>query len=361
MAAAGPRLYALAVLVNSTCVAVQGSCGEDPLGVELLQRQVVMKSANLVMDSVVRPAGKDSYGTSGCQCITSLIGALGQVNVTLSSRTLLYPADVGSRCETWDEGLHPDCKEGSLPDWCTQAWCYVDPTSCDGGSVPPETSAYQPEASFLGMPLYYSYATCRGSDSFTATEHKGACVNQKSESDCTAQPKCAWAGSPGKCLGKNLVQRTEIDASVMGHETCRCIGVANSSGLLVMDFSYGNKRVAGIYPSDVGSYCNTWDLHSNPQCISTGGLEPSFPCSNRWCLVDPCTCGLVSHWDGNPIGATYHGMLLHFSYATCGDQEDQYDNIDDCIHHKTESGCSALSKCAWTGGICLDKDLAAAC
>jgi len=329
----------------------------------LLQRQLDVAPTKLAMDSIVREGGGGSYGASGCPCVT-IGGDLGNLNVTIGSSTLLYPADLGGSCETWDEGLHPDCKGSSPPDWCTQAWCYVDPTSCDGLSVPPKTSSYQQKATFRGMTLYYSYATCGASDSFTATEHTSACVNQVTEGDCTAQPKCAWTGSPGKCLGKELVQKIELDASIVGNEACRCIGVANSSGSVVATYPQGHLSIGAIYPSDVGSHCATWDLHSGPDCVATGGPQPDY-CSQQWCYVDPCSCGLDSPPTTSLMlpGATYHGKTLYFSYATCGGEDSftSSSHATACVNQDSESHCSALSKCAWTGEKCLGKELVTAC
>merc|ERR1719181_1574049 len=116
----------------------------------------------------------------------------------------MYPSGVGSSCDAWDYNSHPDCAitGGVKPDWCSQKWCYVDPCSCDLNS-PPVTSAMLVGASYQGKPMYYSYATCGGTDTYTASEYGTACVNQMSKESCTVQDKCAWTGD--KCLGAELV------------------------------------------------------------------------------------------------------------------------------------------------------------
>jgi len=165
-------------------------------------------------------------------------------------------------------------------------------------------------------------------------------------------------------LGKELVQQTELDASVVGNEACRCIGVANSSGSVVATYPQGNMSIGVVYPSDVGSHCNTWDLHSGPDCVATGGPQPDF-CSQKWCYVDPCSCGLDSPPTTSLMlsGATYHGKTLYYSYATCGGEDSftSSSHATACVNQESESNCSALSKCAWTGEKCLGKELATAC
>ncbi|CAE7552577.1 mask [Symbiodinium natans] len=55
-----------------------------------------------------------------------------------------------------------------------------------------------------GKPVYFSYATCGASDSFTATSNE-TCAFQKSVSNCTLLfEKCAWNGTA--CLGKEILQ-----------------------------------------------------------------------------------------------------------------------------------------------------------
>jgi len=76
-------------------------------------------------------------------------------------------------------------------------------------TTPPKTSSYLPDANFQGKPVYYSYQTCGGVDSFTA-DVKDACVNQKSSGECSKLKKCAWNGD--ECLGKELVSVCEADA-----------------------------------------------------------------------------------------------------------------------------------------------------
>merc|ERR1719453_1980744 len=48
-----------------------------------------------------------------------------------------YPLDYGEgECKTWDEFLPPSCKglpaNQAPPEWCQDAWCWVDKIKCVG-------------------------------------------------------------------------------------------------------------------------------------------------------------------------------------------------------------------------------------
>jgi len=147
------------------------------------------------------------WGAESCRCVG--VGPQeGSTKVTIDGKLKKFPADTGAMCKKWEENRHPSCKGDKPPAWCSQAWCYVDPCSCKM-TTPPKTSSYLPDANFQGKPVYYSYQTCGGVDSFTA-DVKDACVNQKSSGECSKLKKCAWNGD--ECLGKELVSVCEADA-----------------------------------------------------------------------------------------------------------------------------------------------------
>mmetsp|Transcript_304 Transcript_304/g.642 ORF Transcript_304/g.642 Transcript_304/m.642 type:complete len:332 (+) Transcript_304:49-1044(+) len=141
------------------------------------------------------------WGKEKCRCV-GYDGTPGTVNVTIDKKELKYPADTGATCESWDAKRHPDCVGDKPADWCKQEWCYVDPCECEL-DVPPKTSSYLPSGMVNGKPVYFSYATCGTSDSFSAT-NKESCVFQKSQDNCTKLEKCAWDGKA--CLGKDIVK-----------------------------------------------------------------------------------------------------------------------------------------------------------
>jgi hypothetical protein len=142
------------------------------------------------------------WGQEDCRCV-GISPQPGTTKVSIDGKKHDFPSETGATCYTWDKDNHPDCSGASPPSWCKQAWCYVDPCKCKA-TTPPKTSSYLPESNYQGKPIYYSYQTCGGTDSYTATEHKEACVNQKTNKDCGRNSKCAWDGK--QCLGKELVE-----------------------------------------------------------------------------------------------------------------------------------------------------------
>jgi len=142
------------------------------------------------------------WGDMECQCI-GVAGRLGNVAVKISEKeTVSYPIDAGATCKAWDMKTHPDCLGDDPADWCNQVWCYVDPCSC-AIAVSPKVSNYMKNATYSGRPVYYSYHTCGGNDTYTESQDD-ACVNQESEKECGKQSSCAWDGQ--QCLGKELVK-----------------------------------------------------------------------------------------------------------------------------------------------------------
>jgi hypothetical protein len=166
-----------------------------------------------------------SWGADSCRCI-GFYPQDGTTKVHIDGKLEVFPADTGAVCKKWEEKHHPKCKGDSPPSWCSQAWCYVDPCSCKL-ATPPKLSSYLPTSSYQGKPVYYSYATCGGSDSYTG-DVKDACVNQRSSGDCAKHQKCAWTGK--ECLGKELVNACSATGShgndaVAKNEPDRPIGV----------------------------------------------------------------------------------------------------------------------------------------
>lgn len=117
------------------------------------------------------------FGDEKCKCI-GIDGQEGLTKMEYNGTHFELPADVGASCSEWEAGVHPECKADKVPDWCHQPWCYVDPCSC-GISTPSKHSAYLPHASFRDRPVHYSYATCKGTDSWsTEAMKKQAAANE---------------------------------------------------------------------------------------------------------------------------------------------------------------------------------------
>jgi len=260
------------------------------------------------------------FGDTLCPCI-GFDNIQGETTVVFEEdgqqTAVAYPADLGARCEAWDNGRHADCKEGATPgfgeSWCAQTWCYVDPCNC---KIPvlPKMSTYSPDALYRGKPIFFSYATCGGEDMWT----KGV-------------PE---VGTPG----------------------CRCIGFDNVPGTTEMRIE--GKDVA--YPAEVGGSCQAWDKGTHPACKSD---KPPKWCHESWCYVDPCSCELEG--DVPPKvsmylpKATFTGKGLYYSYETCEGKDFFTKSVHKqaCVNQLEASDCDALPRCAWTGNKCLGAEL----
>lgn len=97
-------------------------------------------------------------GASNCRC-------KGPRDVDLSvqenGEASDYPnQDIGTYCKTWDlDYPGDDCVGDDKPAWCSNPWCWVDPTECDLDN-----------ADSSGWPLHYSYATCGAEDLWSGSE-----------------------------------------------------------------------------------------------------------------------------------------------------------------------------------------------
>jgi len=162
-------------------------------------QQDIAKTCAVKVDS-------SKWGAETCQCI-GISPQPGTTKVNIKDKMVAFPADAGAVCNAWENNNHPECDSDDAPDWCTQEWCYVDPCSCKL-PAPPKTSSYLPGSTYQGKPIYFSYATCGGKDSWTSGI-KNSCVNQKTHGACEKLDKCAWTGK--ECLGKELVNVCGLD------------------------------------------------------------------------------------------------------------------------------------------------------
>jgi len=131
------------------------------------------------------------WGEDTCRCI-GLEPQSGTTKVAIKGKMEKFPADTGANCQKWEEDRHPDCKGKSPPDWCSEAWCYVDPCSCKL-ATPPKTSSYLPDANYQGKPIYFSYATCGGEDKGWTTESKTGGKELESVCKAKAAESAAWS------------------------------------------------------------------------------------------------------------------------------------------------------------------------
>lgn len=109
-------------------------------------------------------------GMQGCRCI-GIDGMPGSVPVMIDGTDVDYPAEMGGQCKAWDEVNHPKCKGNDKADWCMKKWCYVDPCSCHA-AAPPKTATFFADATFQGRKVFWSYATCGETDTYSTKEHQ---------------------------------------------------------------------------------------------------------------------------------------------------------------------------------------------
>lgn len=229
------------------------------------------------------------YGADTCPCI-AIDGLTGNVSVSYEGASFDYPADVGARCNAWDEASDPACTGDTAPSYCGHQWCYVDPCNCQGLEVPPKPSAYFADAMFQGKPVHYSYVTCGGTDEWSPDTAQGA-------------------DNEGLC-------DEEADPATYGDSKCQCIGVDGRNGTALV--SYGNTTMD--FPINLGSRCDAWEKEADPACKDE---DPPAYCEMAWCYVDPCACNLSvpSKASSYLPDATHAGKPVHFSYVTCGAED----------------------------------------
>lgn len=138
------------------------------------------------------------YGSASCRCIgvDDREKPPRQTTLTIGGELMNYDAGTGSRCGAWDLNHHSACQDGatnaSIPGWCHQPWCYVDPCSCDL----PAAKSIMYGATYRGAHVMYSYLTC-GASADVATRSgftdDNLCAERKSNESCTEVPKDANA------------------------------------------------------------------------------------------------------------------------------------------------------------------------
>jgi len=332
---------------------------------------VIHRSSPQFLFSTPDASTPGKYGKDKCKCVGidnqkgsfSMVDYMTPVSKSTPKENISYPIEVGASCGAWEDFKGSKlriCSGDDQPEWCFQKWCYVDPCSCDL-EIPPKPTGSG--ITFQGAPAYWSYDTCGGKNSYSAGQKK-ACVNQKEEKDCAELSKCAWDGS--KCLGKELVGACKavgkLDEAVHGQDDCRCIGHASKHGIAKMSI---NDTHVVDYSANVGGKCGAWEQEAHPAC-KVEGKKPGW-CSKKWCWVDPCKCKTSV-----PPKATmqanshlkFQGIIAHWSYATCG-SEDQWSADSEnkyCHTQKDSTSCLDLKHCAWTTDKkCLEKEVAEFC
>eukprot|EP00933_Yihiella_yeosuensis_P023714 TRINITY_DN1845_c1_g1_i1.p1 TRINITY_DN1845_c1_g1~~TRINITY_DN1845_c1_g1_i1.p1 ORF type:complete len:390 (-),score=93.03 TRINITY_DN1845_c1_g1_i1:175-1344(-) len=283
-----------------------------------------------------------NYGDPKCPCV-GLSGLEGVTQGKIAENvTVAFPADLGARCDAWDNGVNPiSCLKGQDPGkdngWCEQPWCYVDPCNCEidePATKSPEDGGYLPGASYQGNGLWYSYRTCGGIDYWMPPEKK---KKQQEE--------------PKTCAEKK-------DEDTWGDVKCQCVGLAGQNGTTNMTISPGLEIA---YPAETGASCDQWDLKRHPDCK---GKDPPSWCEQSWCYVDPCNCriSVAPKTSAYLEEAFVNGRPVYYSYATCGGTDEfAATNEKACVNLKSKKFCHKNKKCAWNGEECLGKELVTTC
>eukprot|EP00929_Paragymnodinium_shiwhaense_P083004 TRINITY_DN44044_c0_g1_i1.p1 TRINITY_DN44044_c0_g1~~TRINITY_DN44044_c0_g1_i1.p1 ORF type:complete len:1348 (-),score=494.20 TRINITY_DN44044_c0_g1_i1:138-4181(-) len=119
-------------------------------------------------------------GDAKCPCVPVDLKQFevpGGIKVAVGGTAVVYPAGLGAQCRAWDDGRYPESCTSSGAPWCAEKWCYVDPCKC-ALEVLPKASTYLLDARYDGKPLYYSYATCGGQDTFSSAPTPKEQLNQ---------------------------------------------------------------------------------------------------------------------------------------------------------------------------------------
>eukprot|EP00438_Fugacium_kawagutii_P024900 Skav236048 [mRNA] locus=scaffold2566:11128:19466:+ [translate_table: standard] len=137
------------------------------------------------------------YGSGACPCI-GFDNLEGEAVTLIDGKMVKYPADLGSSCDAWDAGVHPDCTKAG-GEWCKQPWCYVDPRQCKL-DVLPTMSTYMPTARcYKHMPLFYSYSTFSDLLGFFLRAGR-----EQGSKDLDNHPQCSVNGSKPEWCNRKL-------------------------------------------------------------------------------------------------------------------------------------------------------------
>jgi hypothetical protein len=342
---------------------------------------------------VVMPA-TSKWGNPLCPCI-GLDGVKGTINFGKTAegeaKTEIVwdseqPADYGAHCHNWPRPNH----ESQEP------WCFVDAYNCRHSLLKsiPKRSLMFPQAKFQGKKIFYSYATCGGTDDFTEGKgNEGACTNAKTAEECGSdkfKDNCdvveeTFHESKIVCAAKELAQK---DASFFqpdhglagGVARCRCIGFSKGQNFRTMIAKTGATDTEFTVTGETGSSCDAWDDKQHPFCTdptkAPDQVKPDW-CGAKWCYVDPCDCKGLPR---GPFvttyfreGGNYQGKSLYYSYFTCGQNEvNSYTSTKytprACNVQTNEADCTSdktLNRCIWipkphdaSQGNCFGKEIA---
>jgi len=201
----------------------------------------------------------------------------------------------GAYCAAWDNiagtPWHDSCHMGDMCsmdyNWCSNAWCYVDP-KCD---------SFVPTSVFADVPgapesLGYSYTACGSHDCYDGT------------TGCPHDPNGQFGCDEGETT-------YALDAR------CKCIGIDPQ-------WYMGGKHEDLPNIAQYGSSCNAWDnLDGTPwfadYCYMKDMCSADNWCMGKWCYVDSSCPSFVS----TSVFADVPGApeSLGYSYEACGSKD----------------------------------------
>lgn len=206
------------------------------------------------------------------------------VKAELNGRDIYLPVEFGSRCETWGELVHEDCKSKHPPAHCSQRWCFVDP-----GCAKPDT---QEAPFFKGVELHMSYEAC---GSFDPGSTYKCFENRDSESCLGARRKDRYLQRDGMCEWDAGNSTVAEPAGMCQPSRCTC------------SQEHLDIKVNG---DKYGSRCGAWDIEKCKEYESVPGAKVGLWCCQKWCYVD-ASCPSAQQSMENPS--------LYYTYTACED------------------------------------------
>jgi len=246
--------------------------------------------------------------------------------VTGAFNGTLRPVNWGSSCAAWNDGdgKWPACVSESPPDWCTDAWCYIDTDACSVKHHP-QPSIYGTD----GDELAWSYDAC----------NKDFGGN-------------TWVGFPSP----------PPPAPPPGTAGCPCVDTSSLFTGYIRPRHWGDSCVAwdsvsGTSPDLTTAWGGVCFPALNNLTSAPNNLTSAVPdwCSDEWCYVDPTTCDVGSY--PSALG-TVQAAGLAWSYKTCNASFTGNSWVGDCectgvtgVFNGTERPTNWGASCAaWNDG-----------
>jgi len=197
------------------------------------------------------PAPPITSGSDGCLCVDTSALFTGYIR----------PRNWGSSCVAWDNEPFSAklwggaCVGANPPDWCADAYCYVDPKTCNVGSYQSDIGAVQAAG------LEWSYKTCDASFKGNSWVGDCECTGVTGVFNGTERPTnwgascAAWNDGDGKwaqCVSETPPDwcttkwcYVDTDACAVMHHLQPSIYGKPGSGNLTWSYDACDKNFAG--------------------------------------------------------------------------------------------------------------------